>query len=294
VLIIILLTSLPYLHEIITNVDGSLKKWVPDIGLQELLADKNGNYFRYKTYRYFLFTIFFNLFLFFGYLGWYRLETHKPYRKAILIPLFTIVYQLIIIVFSLRSSLYNEPFFKFLATFALTILLVYLYFPKRHIPFRKRIMIIWGLLFIVSLLPYSHDIINTKSEGLRWFIPNLGIEQLLTFNNSVMGYHNYRIFVFIMMIHVFAQIGWAGWFFDARNRLFRPFILVPVIFNMWEITILIMRGQDSGFNKPDWKLYAAIIFSILIAVNLYYNSDKALEWMENKSNKYNKKKTINE
>jgi len=293
VAIISLLSSLPYLHEILTHSDGSMQSWVPNLGIQDFLADENGKILKYSDYRYFLFTFFFNVFILFGWLGWYRLKTFKLYRKAILLPLISIAYQIVIILSSARASWFNQPEVKVIGTLVIGMFLAYLYFPKKNNRITKKLALIWVLFFFVSLLPYFHDILTFRTEDLRSFVPNLGIEQFLTRNELVLGWNNYRVFIFIFTTHIFAQIGWAGWFFDARNRLFRPFLLVPVIFNLYELTIVAIDVKATAFNKPDWKLYTAIILAILIAVNLYFNSDKALQWMERKSNNLNKKNLSN-
>lgn len=289
VAIISLLSSLPYLHEIFTHPDGTMQSWVPNLGIQDFLGDENGKVFKYSTYRKSLFYIFFNLFAFFGWLGWYRLQTFKPYRKAILLPLLSITYQILIILSSARASWFNQPEVKVIGTLVVALVLAYIYLPKKNKGLTKNLVLIWVLFFLVSLLPYYHDILTFRTGDLRSFVPNLGVEKLLTTDKLVLGWNNYRVFIFILTTHLFAQIGWAGWFFDARNRLFRPFLLVPVIFNFYEITIITINVKATAFNKPDWKLYTTIIVAILIAINLYFNSNKAVEWMERKSNYYKKR-----
>ncbi|WP_298475348.1 hypothetical protein [uncultured Maribacter sp.] len=186
----------------------------------------------------------------------------------------------IILSSSLNSS-FNQPEVKFVGTLVFGLILVFFYFPRKNKVIIKKIGLIWGLLFLVSLLPYLHDILTIRQGGeLRKFVPVLGIEKLLTHNGKILGWSSYRIFIYIFCTHLFAQIGWACWFFDARNRLFRPFLLVPIVFNLYEITIISININAPSFNKPDWKLYTTIIIATLIAVNLYFNSDKALEWME--------------
>lgn len=281
--IITLLSSLPYLHEIITYRDGSIKDWIPNFGIQNYLSDSNGQFFNYSSFRFFLFTIFFNFFIFSSYLGWYLLKTNKLYRKAILMPLLSITYQIIIILSSTRLSWFNDPEVKIVGTAIFGLILAYFYFPKKNNLHLKKTVLIWVLLFVISLLPYLHDILTIRQGGeLRNFIPILGIEQFLTQNNKVLGWDSYRIFIYIFNTHLFAQIGWACWFFDARNKLFRPFLLVPLIFNLYEITIISININAPAINKPDWKLYTTIIVAALMAVNLYFNSDKALEWMNKK------------
>lgn len=289
VTIISLLSSLPYLSEILTHVDGSLQSWVPNLGIRDFLADQNGRVFKYSTYRASLFYVFFNVFVFFGWFGWYQLKTHKLYRKAILLPLISSIYQVLIILCSARATWWNLPQVKVIGTLILALVLGYFYFPWKKRRENRALILKWALLFFVSLLPYYHDILTLRTAELRSFIPNLGMEQLLTTDNLVLGWNNYRVFVFIFATHLFAQIGWAGWFFDARNKLFRPFLLVPITFNLYEITIIAFDVQADAFGTPDWKLYTTILLSILIAVNLYFNSDKAAQWMYTKPNNYKKR-----
>jgi len=283
VTIISVLSSLPYFHEILLYKDGTLKTGVLDIGIQKLLIDENGKFFKYSSYRTFIYYLCFHLFMFFGWAGWYRLKTNKLYRKALLLPLISISYHLVIILSSARSSLFNDYQIKLLGTLIVFTVLIIFYYPQKSIRISKRIGVIWLFFTLVSVFPYGHDIITSKTGELRAYIPNLGVEEFLTVNDTILGIKHYRVFLYTVLLHVFAQIGWVGWFFDARNRLFRPFIIVPVLFNLYEITIILINAQKVGFNKPDWKLYTVIILSILIAINLYFNSDKALRWMKKKS-----------
>ena len=65
-MMIILLSSLPYIHDLITIRDGNYKGWVPDWGIQNFLTDYNGYVLGFSTYRVFIYTIFSTYFYSFG------------------------------------------------------------------------------------------------------------------------------------------------------------------------------------------------------------------------------------
>ncbi len=131
----------------------------------------------------------------------------------------------------------------------------------------------------LSSLPYIHDVITVRGEGLKGWVPDWGLQQLLMDNEGyIMGFSTYRVFVYTLLIHLFAHIGWVGWFFEARGRLYRPFLLVPVVLSLYQISIILLNSRATRFNEPDIKFYITIGLSLLLAVNFYFNNKELFNY----------------
>jgi len=93
---------------------------------------------------------------------------------------------------------------------------------------------------------------------------------------DVLGFSSYRVFIYTFFIHLFAHIGYAAWFFEARGKLYRPFILVPVILSMYQIGIILFDWRFTDFNQPTIKFIITISLSLLLAYNFYYNNKEII------------------
>ncbi len=128
-------------------------------------------------------------------------------------------------------------------------------------------------IILLSSLPYIHDVITIKGEGLNTWVPDFGIRDLLTdAKGKTLGFSSYRVFIYTLFIHVFAHIGWAGWFFDAKGKLYRPFLLIPVALSFYQIGIIVSNSRSTSFNEPNVKISITILLSILLAVNFFLNN----------------------
>lgn len=127
-------------------------------------------------------------------------------------------------------------------------------------------------IVFISSLPYFHDVITIKGEGLKGWVPDFGLQELLTDSNGkVMGFSSYRVFIYTLLIHLFAHIGWVGWMLDAKGKSYRFFLLVPVFLSAYTVALLLLNARATGFNKFDTKLYITLGLSIILILNFFIN-----------------------
>tara|TARA_A100000171_G_C2139335_1_gene153387 strand:+ start:2908 stop:3750 length:843 start_codon:yes stop_codon:yes gene_type:complete len=265
-----MLSMLPYFHDIITDMDG-LKSWVPNLGIESVLSDSEGNVLGFSTYRVFLYTLLIFLFATIGWAGWYQSAKDKFYGSALLLAMSSGFYHVFLIVFELRRTVWNEPFPKLILLAILFLVLGSLLIKREGITMRKTFL--WILLLIVATLPFFHDVISQRGVGLRSWVPNLGIEAMLTDSEGyVHGFLGYRQLVYFFCIHLFAHICWIGWFMDSRGKKYRPFLLIPLAQSLYQLIIILMSWWESRLNDVDIKVYITVILGILLAINFYYNN----------------------
>jgi len=128
-------------------------------------------------------------------------------------------------------------------------------------------------IILLSSLPYIHDVISIRGEGLKGWVPDFGLQNILTnADGKIMGFSSYRIFVYTLLLHLFAHIGWVGWFFDARRKLYRPFLLVPISLSLYQIGIILFNSRATAFNEPNVKIILTICVTVLLAINFFLNN----------------------
>jgi hypothetical protein len=104
---IILLSSLPYLHDIISR---------------EL------SFSGYSSLRVFVYIVLTNLFGLIGFMGWFVEARGRQYRFALLVPIIMNTYQLLIYVLNMKKSTFNDFDFKIYTTIAVTLVVTLNYF----------------------------------------------------------------------------------------------------------------------------------------------------------------------
>lgn len=135
----------------------------------------------------------------------------------------------------------------------------------------KSLLVSLGIIFISSL-PYLHDLITIRGEGLAPWVPDLGIEKALTdADGKVMGFSSYRVFLYTLLIHLFAHIGWVGWMLDAKGKSYRFALLVPVVLSGYTVALLLFNARATEFNEPDTKFYLTLFLSIIVILNFFIN-----------------------
>lgn len=130
-----------------------------------------------------------------------------------------------------------------------------------------------GALTIIGLstLPYFHDFI-TDSEGLRSWVPVLGIEKILTdSNNKILGFSAYRVFLYTFFIFVFAAIGWAGWYRTARNKYYGNGLLLVLFSGLYQVVLIVLNLRRTMFNELEPKL---ILLALLFLALGYFSYKK--------------------
>lgn len=269
-LAILVLSTLPYFHDIITDADG-LKSWVPILGIENLLTDSNGKIFGFSTYRVFLYTLLLFVFASIGWLGWYQSAKRKFYGSPLLLVTISGIYQIVLILLNLKRTFWNDPTLKVSLLIAAFLTLGFFYIKKKDFNINK--LITYGLLLIIAVLPFYHDVLTDRDGLLRSWMPNFGLETILTNNEGfVYGFLSYRALVYFFCIHLFAHLGWIGWFMDAKGKRFRPFLLMPIAQSLYQLIVIIMSWWESRLNDVDIKLYITLVLCIFLAINFFYNN----------------------
>lgn len=132
-------------------------------------------------------------------------------------------------------------------------------------------------IIALSSFPYIHDIITVRTGDLATWVPDLGIQDfLIDSKGDILGYSSYRVFLYMLLIHIFAHIGYVGWFFDAKDKLYRPFLLVPVILSLYQIILILFDARANDLNDPNTKFVLTIALSIILVINFFLNNKKML------------------
>ncbi|WP_299433401.1 hypothetical protein [uncultured Maribacter sp.] len=132
-------------------------------------------------------------------------------------------------------------------------------------------------IIVLSSLPYIHDIITIRGSTFPSWVPDWGIQEFLTNSEGyVAGFSTYRVFIYTFLIHLFAHLGYVGWFFEAKDKLYRPFLLVPVSLSLYQIILILFDFRSSDLNEPHVKIILTIVISSLLAINFFFNNNKML------------------
>jgi hypothetical protein len=284
-MIIILISSLPYFHEIIIDSETGLQSWAPILGIEQLLTDANGEILSFSSYRVFLYTFLIFLFSQIGWTIWLLLSKRKTYYLALFAPAILGWYQVLIILLNLRKTPVNSLSIKLYFLVALTILLSFLYLRNHKFNLRKILKL--TVIIAATTLPFLHDILTERSGEIRSWVPIVGMQNFFTDSNGdVLGFWNYRVFTYTIMLHIYAHLGWLGafvYFYYPKLRKVRSFLLVPVALSFYSIIIILLNWQGKGFNQPDVKFYITIVLSILLAINYFFNHKKEREGILSKT-----------
>jgi hypothetical protein len=282
---IILLSSLPILPEFIVSKSEGLKRWVPILGVEQFLTDPSGGVHGFSTYRVFLYTFLIFLFSQIGWTAWLYLSKKKDYYLALFVPVLLGWYQVFIILFNFRRTPANSLTVKLLVLLAITIVLSAFYLKNNG--FTTKTTLKWFVIIAAATLPFFHEILTLKTGDLLGWVPIFGIEKLLTSSDgSIIGFDYYRIFLYTLMLHIYAHLGWLGafiYFYYPKLRKVRSFLLVPVALSFYSIIIILLNWQGKGFNQPDVKFYITIVLSILLAINYFFNHKKEREGILSKT-----------
>lgn len=271
---IILVSSLPYLNEVLTVKTEGGAEWSHLFGLYQFLPDAETRVLGFSGYRMFLYTFFIFVFTTLGWFVWFLVAKNKPYRKALLLPVILGFYQIVLMLSGLRSTTANSWEVKTVVVAFLAVVLIFS--QSRQERLNISLSIKWMLIIGATILPFFHDIITEKSTAeLRGWVPNIGIEDLLRGSNkNVLGFGSYRAFVYFFMLHLYAHLGWLGSFiyYNHARKGIRPFLLVPVIISFFSLILFVLNKQETPFGAPDIKFYITIGLSALLAWNFFFNN----------------------
>jgi hypothetical protein len=270
---IILVSSLPYLSDVLTvRTDGGTQ-WSPLLGLHLLMPDPETPILGFSGFRMFLYTLFIFVFTTLGWSTWLIVAKDRPYRKALYAPVVLGIYQILMILTGLRTTTANSWEVKTGLIIVLAIVLGLSRFKEGS--FRFGLTVKWLLIIGATTLPFFHDIITLReTAALKDWVPDIGIGNALTdMTGNVGGFGSYRAFVYFFMLHLYAHLGWLGSFiyYDYHIKKIRPFLLVPVIISLFSLILFILNIQDTPFGAPDIKFYITIGLSGLLAWNFFFN-----------------------
>ncbi|GAA4277566.1 hypothetical protein GCM10022259_22900 [Aquimarina mytili] len=127
-------TTLPFLHDIITEKGTGVKDWVPDLGIEEFFTTVNEEGKKrvngFTSYRTFIYFFLLHLFAAIGWAGWHKDATGKPYKFLLLIPAILTAYTTVIILLDARATQFNEPGTKLFIALMITAILMVIFFVK--------------------------------------------------------------------------------------------------------------------------------------------------------------------
>ncbi len=133
------LSTLPFLHDIITEIGEGTRSFVPDLGLESALTDREGYVLGFSSYRVFLYTLFIHLGMHIAFVGWWSAAQGKRYRPILLLPVAMSLYQVLIIISNTRDTAFNEPGTKLYVLLGLCLLLgINFYFNNAYRKNRKK------------------------------------------------------------------------------------------------------------------------------------------------------------
>ncbi len=127
------MSLLPFVYDLVTDSAGSVRSWVPDLGVESFLTDSQGMVRGLRSYRLLLYLFGTYLFSHLGWLGWFMDGKGRQYRPFLLVPAALSLYQIIVILMSWRETDFNTPNIKLYITLCLAILLaVNFYYNNRR------------------------------------------------------------------------------------------------------------------------------------------------------------------
>lgn len=287
--ILVGLSSLPFLHELIVDENGVFSSWVPDLNIQNLLRDDRGKILGYSKYRVFLYYISSEISILIAIIGWYIVARKKNryYAYALLVSAISVAYHIFLILSNSRKTELNHFELKLIGTLILALIFFGLYYYSQVKRTRKlrpaytafgsyskkiitvKVILGWLGLIFASTLIYFHDIITLPRVGTKDWVPNLGIVDFLTTSEgSILGFNTYRTFLLTLCLQFFAQLVWLGWLRDADFKSYKPFLIVPLGLSMHQLTMTLLDTSDTYLNKPDFKL--VLILGIGVFVGIFY------------------------
>ncbi len=121
---IILCSLLPFIHDLLISDTGELKSWVPILGIVDLFSDSNGLFLGYSSYRIFLALVGMQLSSFIAWFLVLEFSKGKSYRFVFIFPTVINGYQLLLMVFNLRKTVFNGWDYKIFILLLVGVLLI--------------------------------------------------------------------------------------------------------------------------------------------------------------------------
>jgi len=131
---ILIISMLPYLHNILTYENGEPKNWLIDSGIIKALTWTDGYIFGYSTFSVFVYMVTIN---FTNLIAWFlclHFAQGKPYRFVIFFPVVLSAYQFFIVIFNLRFTQLNELSSKVIVFLCVALLCLINFYIKSRKP----------------------------------------------------------------------------------------------------------------------------------------------------------------
>jgi len=129
---IIMVSTLPYFHDVITERGVGTRTSIPNLGIETFLTNSEEKVLGFSSYRVFLYTLFIHLFAHIGFVGWMMDAKGKSYRIALLVPVVLSGYTVIMLLLDAKESPLSNTSTKFFITIATTLVVFVLYFLDRR------------------------------------------------------------------------------------------------------------------------------------------------------------------
>ena len=140
-LLLSLVATLPFFHDIITDKSG-VKPWVPNFGIEEsiktVIKNEDGSinkirYNGYTSYRTLIYFLLLHIFAAIGWMGWAKdARPGKPYKFFLLVPALMTLYTSLVILFDFRQTNFNEATTKIFIIIVVNFLLMALYLYRYY------------------------------------------------------------------------------------------------------------------------------------------------------------------
>ncbi|GMN06306.1 hypothetical protein MTsPCn5_16950 [Croceitalea sp. MTPC5] len=145
------------------------------------------------------------------------------------------------------------------------------------------LVVVVGII-VVSTLPYFHDLVADRS-GVKPNVPVIGVESFLTGSDGkILGFSSYRVFLYTIMIHLFAHVGFLGWMMDAKGKFYRIALLVPVVLSGYTLAVILFNARQGPFNDVNTKFIITIVTSLGVLVYYILDHRNKLNLKKSKSN----------
>lgn len=122
---------MPFFHDVITDkATASLREWVPVVGIEDVLKDKDGFVLGFGSYRAFVYFLLIHVGAHLSWLGAYIDYSYpkKKIRPFLLVPAIISFFSLGLFLLNLQDSSFGSPDIKFCITIGLSFLLAWNFF----------------------------------------------------------------------------------------------------------------------------------------------------------------------
>lgn len=128
---ILIVSTLPYLHNIISTEDGKPKEWLPNLGIYETFASTDGIFLGYSSYGIFVYMASVSFSYLFAWFCALHFAQNRPYRFVFYFPVTLSAYQFLLVIFNLRHTQLNDLSSKVILVFVVALLCIFNYFLNK-------------------------------------------------------------------------------------------------------------------------------------------------------------------